>query len=227
MTVRELRNLDHVIRARRSVRGFLSTEVPDTVLTDVLALAQHAPSNCNIQPWLPHVVSGHALRRLRDAMLAAAEACQPYDPDWLTDRKFTGIYRERQIDAAVQLYGAMSVPRDDLSGRRAAYLRNLAFFGAPHAVFVFMSHAFDTREAVDVGMYAQTFMLACTSRGIGTCAQGALGLYPNIVRQHLHVPQSERLLFGISLGYEDLSAKANAARVGRALLDRAVVFHRD
>ena len=75
-------------------------------------------------------------------------------------------------------------------------------------------------------MYAQTLMLALTARGIASCAQGALSLFPDIVRAHLGVPPSQKLLFGVSFGYEDTSVKANAARVGRASLDDAVRFHR-
>ena len=88
----------------------------------------------------------------------------------------------------------------DRAGRHAAYVRNHAFFDAPHAVFIFMPHPFDTREATDIGMYAQTLMLAFTARGIASCAQGALGLYPNIVRRHLGLPAGHKLLFGISFG---------------------------
>jgi len=105
-------------------------------------------------------------------------------------------------------------------------VRNHEFFDAPHVLFIFMPRPFDTREATDIGMYAQTLMLALTARGIASCAQGALGLYPDIVRRHLGVADDHRLLFGVSFGYEDPQAKANAARVGRAALHDAVRFHR-
>ena len=107
-----------------------------------------------------------------------------------------------------------------------AYIRNHAFFDAPHAVLIFMPEPFDTREAADIGMYAQTLMLALIARGIASCAQGALSLFPDIVRQYLGVAPNHKLLFGISFGYEDPSVKANAARVGRAHIDDAVTFHR-
>jgi nitroreductase len=219
-------SVDEAILQRRSVRGFLPDEVPQHTLDEVFAIAQQAPSNCNVQPWVPHVVSGAALRRLRTALAEAGRQSAPIKPDWPADGKFEGVYRARQVDAAVQLYGAMGVERADLVGRRAAYMRNLDFFGAPHAVFIFMPHPFDTREATDIGMYAQTLMLAMTARGIATCAQGALGLYPDIVRASLDLPDTQRLLFGVSFGYEDRTDKANAARVGRAPTGEAVRFHR-
>jgi nitroreductase len=218
--------VDQVILQRRSVRGFLPDEVPQQTLDALFELAQHAPSNCNVQPWEPHVVSGPALQRLRAALVKAGRDAMPIQPDWPAESRFTGVHRVRQVDAAAQLYGAMGVDRSDLVGRRAAYVRNLDCFGAPHAVFIFMSHPFDTREATDIGMYAQTLMLAMTARGIASCAQGALGLYPDIVRTSLGLPPTQRLLFGVSFGYEDTGNKANAARVSRASRGDAVHFYR-
>lgn len=218
--------LDDAIRSRRSVRAFLPAEVPEAVLHAVFELAQWAPSNCNVQPWLPHVVSGPALQRLAQALVAAGAADAPIAPDWPADGKYHGVYRERQHAAAASLYGAMCVERRDIAGRRAAYLRNLGFFDAPHAVFIFMQQPFDTREATDIGIYAQTLMLALASRGVASCAQGALGLYPPIVRSQLGLPDDHRLLFGIAFGYEDTRAAANRARTTRVPVQDAVHFHR-
>jgi nitroreductase len=226
MHERTVMNVDEAVRRRRSVRGFLPDEVPETTLREVFELAQWSPSNCNVQPWMPHVVSGDALKRLREALVEAGMRDQPIKPDWPADGKFTGIYRERQVDAAQKLYGAMGVERSDVVGRKMAYIRNHAFFDAPHAVLIFMPEPFDTREAADIGMYAQTLMLALVARGIASCAQGALGLFPDIIRGQLGIPANYKLLFGISFGYEDRSIKANAARVGRATIDDAVRFHR-
>jgi nitroreductase len=214
------------IRRRRSVRGFLPDEVPEAILREAFELAQWSPSNCNVQPWTPHVVSGEALRRLREALVAAGLRDEPIKPDWPADGKFTGVYRERQVDAAQKLHGAMGIVRSDSVGRKMAYIRNHAFFDAPHAVLIFMPEPFDTREAADIGMYAQTLMLALTARGIASCAQGALGLFPDIIREQLGIPDNYKLLFGISFGYEERRVAANAARVGRAPLAEIIRFHR-
>lgn len=224
---RIMMTVDQAIRERRSVRGYLPTPVPDAVLREVFSLAQLAPSNCNVQPWAPHVVSGAALKRLQTELVAAADALEPHRPDWPADIKFEGIYRDRQVEAAGQLYGAMGIERSDRAGRHAAFVRNQASFDAPHVMFIFLPKPFDTREAVDAGIYVQTLMLAFLARGIGSCAQGALRLYPDIVRRHLGLPDSQRLLFGLCFGYEDTSVKANATRVGRVPVEEAVIFHND
>ncbi|MGE0231572.1 MAG: nitroreductase [Flavobacteriaceae bacterium] len=217
---------DEVVRNRRSVRGFLPKEVPMETMREIFELAQLAPSNCNIQPWITHVVSGESLKQLGNKLVEAAKAGREPDPDWPADKKFPGVYRERQIDAAVRLYGNMGVARHDVEGRQAAYLRNQMFFDAPHAVFIFMLGMFDAREAVDLGIYAQNLMLSMTSRGVDSCAQGALGLYASIVREHLGLEPDLQILFGISFGYEDPAVAANRTRTGRATVDEHIIFHR-
>lgn len=44
--------------------GFLA-EIEETLRREVFAIAQLAPSDCNIQPWVPHVVSGRSAQMLR------------------------------------------------------------------------------------------------------------------------------------------------------------------
>jgi nitroreductase len=218
-------SLDEAILRRRSVRAFLPTPVSQTLLEEIFGLAQHAPSNCNTQPWSPHIVSGNRLAALRENLVAAAQAGQPFDPDWPAGGKYDDHYRERQFDAAARLYGAMGVDRHDKAGRARSYMRNHMLFDAPHGVFLFLRKPFDIREATDLGMYAQTLMLLLASRGIGSCAQGALGLYAGIVRRHLGLSEGHRLLFGISFGYADEQAPANTTRTPRAALGEAVRFH--
>jgi len=111
--------VDEAIRARRSVRGFRPEPVSDALIREAFELAQWAPSNCNVQPWSPHVASGSVLSELRAELIAAAERAEPINPDYPADYDFRGIYRERQIDAARQLYAAMGVARGRSRGPQA------------------------------------------------------------------------------------------------------------
>ena len=74
-------SVDEAILQRRSVRGFLPGEVPQEILDEVFEIAQRAPSNCNVQPWVPHVVSGDALKRLRTALVDAGRSGLPLARD--------------------------------------------------------------------------------------------------------------------------------------------------
>ena len=218
-------DFDTVLAARRSVRGYLTRELDPALIREVFALASRAPSNCNVQPWHTHLVSGASLRRLGQAMTARAQSGAAAAPDIAMTGRYTDIWRERQIGSAKALYGAMGIERHDHAGRTAAFLRTLDAFGAPHAAFIFLPEPFGLREAADLGGYAQTLMLAMASRGIASCAQGALSLYPDILREHIGLQPGPKLIMGIAFGYEDPDHPANAARTDRAALDDLVTFH--
>ncbi len=214
------------ILARRSVRGFLPQAVPDTLMQSIFDLAQRAPSNCNTQPWVVHVASGTTIHVLRQRLTAAAPDPANRQPDYPYDGRYQGVFRERQIDAAVQLFQASGVGREDPAGRAASYMRNFELFDAPHVAFIYLPEVFGIREAADCGMYAQTLMLALSAHGLASCPQTALSHFPQIIREVLGTDPSHKLLFGLSFGYEDTTVPANACRVGRQSAAQAVVFHR-
>jgi nitroreductase len=211
-----------VVRSRHSIRSFRPDPVPPATLEAILAVAQCAPSNCNTQPWLTYVVSGERRDRLAQALLAAATANR-MTMDFPYDGKYPGVYKERQYDAAARLYDAQNIPREEKERRRQAFLRNYDFFGAPHALFLCVPDWCGPREIGDVGMYAQTLMLAFAAHGIGSCPQTALGMFADVVREYLELPAEQKVLLGISFGYADDSL-ANTARIPRAELDANVRF---
>lgn len=202
------------IDQRRSVRGFLPTRIPEQTLDDIFTAAGKAPSNCNIQPWKVFLAKGAATSELRAKMCAAAATLTP-TPDYSSPRPFPPEYRTRQIDCAVALYQELGITREDKQARAQAAMRNFEFFDAPYVLFIGMDAKFGASVALDVGMYAQTLMLAMTAHGIGCCAQGALRQYPQVVRDFFEIDDSINILMGLAFGYEDTSHPANRTRVGR------------
>ncbi len=221
----ETQSLADALRSRRSVRGFLDKPVPEETLKEIFELAQLAPSNCNIQPWKVFVASGEVRDELRRRMVEKVTAGVPMEPDFEPNAgKFSGVYRQRQVDCAVELYNNMGIARDDKPGRMRAQLRNFELFDAPHVVFIGMEREFGPTVALDVGMYIQSLMLAMTAHGVGSCAQGSMRYFPNDVREIFGEPASTAILVGISFGYEDPDVAANRTRVGRAPLADSVAF---
>jgi nitroreductase len=214
-----------LMRVRRSVRGFKAEPVPQALLDHIFAVAQQAPSNCNVQPWVVHVVSGAAAAAMRTALPEHVMSGASASPDFPLTDTYPGAYRGRQIGAAVALFEATGVAREDKVARMRSMLRNFALFDAPHALFLFMPDWAGWREAADCGMYAQSLMLTMAAHGIGSCAQGALSHYAGFVKGQLGVSNEMKLLFGMSFGYENPAHPANAARTDRADLADAVVFH--
>jgi nitroreductase len=217
-------DFDDVVRTRRSVRGFLERPVPRETLDEVFGLAQRAPSNCNVQPWRVFVASGKVRDELSRRLIDATHAAFSSGGAGLPVMRFEGDYRRLQVECAQSLYGAMGVARDDIKGRLDAVVRNYEFFDAPHVAFICMEQTFDISVALDVGMYIQTLMLALWSRGIGSCAQAALASHDGVTRELLEIPESLRVLCGLSFGYEDESVPANRTRQARDQVDRNVRF---
>lgn len=217
-------SLSHALTERRSVRGFLDKPVSQSELEAIFSLAQHAPSNCNIQPWQVWVASGETRNALRKRLVDKVSRGVPFAPDYESLPRFQGIYRDRQVDCAMALYGNMGIAREDREGRRRAELRNFELFDAPHVAFIGMERDFGVTVALDVGMYVQSLLLAMTAHGVGACAQGSMRYYPDDVRELLGIPDSIAIVLGISFGYENAEVAANRTRVGRVPLGDSVRF---
>ncbi len=213
-----------IARQRRSVRGFISKPVEQALLNRVFETASTAPSNCNTQPWECAVVSGDKLETLRQRIPDAFASGQ-WTMDFPYDGKYAGVYKERQYQAAADLYAAMGIAREDKVGRNAQFMRNFEFFGAPHVAFIFLPEPFGLREAADCGMFAQNLMLSLTAEGLASCPQTALSFNADLVREVLDIPPENKLLFGISFGYEDAEDPANRCRTQRAPLGECIRFY--
>ena len=217
-------DFEELLQKRRSIRGFLPNAIPSGTLTDIFSLAQKAPSNCNTQPWQAWVVSGQSRQELGEKLTALASKEQPPNPDYELQISYQDVYRERQIDCASALYSNLGISRGDKAERKIAMERNFNFFGAPHAVFITMPKKFGTFNALDVGLYVQTLLLSMQHFGVSSCAQGALALYPDVVREHLGIPDDQGILVGISFGYEDASHPANKTITERETLANVATF---
>ena len=213
-----------IARQRRSVRGFISKPVEQALLNRVFETASTAPSNCNTQPWECAVVSGDKLETLRQRIPDAFASGQ-WTMDFPYDGKYAGVYKERQYQAAADLYAAMGIAREDKVGRNAQFMRNFEFFGAPHVAFIFLPEPFGLREAADCGIFAQNLMLSLTAEGLASCPQTALSFNADLVREVLDIPPENKLLFGISFGYEDAEDPANRCRTQRAPLGECIRFY--
>jgi nitroreductase len=212
-------DLEEAIRERRSIRMFLPDRpVARALLDEALALAIRAPSNSNFQPWHMVFATGPARERLVAALLAEAQAKPPNVPP------LPEVFAYLRHDLGKQVYGSMGITRDDAEGRRIAVLRNWEFFRAPLAGIVCMHEALGPVDALGVGMFLQTLLLALTARGLGTCVQVSIAGYPEIVRDQLEIPAEFRILCGLAIGYPDPDFPANNLHIGRHPIEHNFVF---
>jgi len=203
------------LEKRVSIRAFKDTPVSQDLLNEIFSNAQLAPSNCNVQPWETYVVSGEKKDALKQALLAELMKGQGPQPDFNWSVKYQGVHRERQFGSANALYSAMGIAREDKGARQRAMAKNWEFFGAPHAAFLSMPETMHRANAVDMGIFLQTFMLLLVERGLASCPQGALAAYPGPVKRIAKVPEGNAILCGLSFGYPDHSAKINEVNMNR------------
>lgn len=210
-----------IVRSRRSARMFLPDKpVPRELLDEALELAIRAPSNSNTQPWHVYLVTGERRARLVEALLAAVDAAPPEVGSAGLPTRFAHLRRE----SGALVYGAMGIERGDAAGRWAAQRRNWEFFRAPVAGVVCMHRDFGSVDAMGVGMFLQTLMLALTERGLGSCVQVSISLYPEVLRAQLGIPEELTILCGISIGYADPAFPANHLDTPRNPIGDNVVF---
>ena len=211
-------DLEQVILERHSTRLFLRQPVPRELLDEALALAVHAPSNSNIQPWHVVFASGPPRDRLVAALLAEAKRRPPAIPPLPEE------FRHYRSELGVEVYGAMGITREDKAGHDAAVLRNWEFFRAPLAGIVCMHRALGPADALGVGMFLQTLLLALTARGLATSLEVSITGYPEIVRAQLAIPEDLSILCGLAVGYEDPDFAANRLHVKREPIEKIAAF---
>jgi nitroreductase len=213
-------DLEQAINERRSIRMFLPDKpVPRELVDQALELAIRAPSNSNVQPWHLRRVSGAARESLVAALLDEASSKPPVVPE------LPELFAHLRRELGAKVYGSMGITRDDAEGRRIAVLRNWEFFRAPLAGIVCMHRDLHYVDSLGVGMFLQTFLLALTAHGLGTCVQVSIAGYPEIVREQLSISDEYAILCGLAIGYPDPTFPANTLRTDRNPIEHNVVFH--
>jgi hypothetical protein len=213
------RIVDGVIRERRSVRGFLPTEVPRETILEILDVAARAPSGTNTQPWQVIVVTGgrkEALTRelIETALDPTREAEHSQEYSYYPD-KWVYPYLERRRKVGYDLYGLLGIVKGDHERMKLQFVRNYAFFDAPVGLFFTMDRILGQGSWLDYGMFLQNVMLAARARGLDTCPQAAFTKYHRIIRRHLEIPQERQLLCGMALGYGDPARIENSLQTER------------
>jgi nitroreductase len=99
---------------------------------------------------------------------------------------------------------------------------NFRFYGAPHALYLFQDASLTPWSLFDLGLFAQSLMLAAHDRGLGTVPQAFATDYAQDIKKFLGIPATKRLVLGISIGYPDTDSPVNTFRTDRSGSDEIV-----
>jgi len=217
---------EHVIRQRRSIRGFKPDPVDKATVLDILSLATRAPSSMNTQPWHFHAVAGAPLDRIRagntERNLAGVEASR----EIRMHGPYAGVHRERQKVIAGQLFDAMDIAWEDRARRQDWVLRGFRQFDAPLSVVVTFDKALTDNDIAifDCGAVVNCLVNAAWSKGVGAVINGQGIMQSPVVREHARIPDDQVIMSCVAMGYPLADFPANDVVSTRRPVEDVVSF---
>jgi nitroreductase len=217
---------DEVVLGRRSIRGFKPERVPKALIREVIELAMRAPSSLNTQPWNFYVVTGAPLDRIRSGNTDRNLAGVPSSREIRSHGDYVGAHRDRQIEIAKQLFGAMGIERHDKEKRQEWVLRGFRQFDAPVSIVITYDRSIHGGDIApfDCGGVVNALVNAAWSRGLG-CVINSQGITQSpVVREHAAIPDDQVIMICVAMGFPDDAFPANAVVSHRKPVDEAAVF---
>jgi nitroreductase len=217
-------DITECIKTRMSIRGFKPDPVPMEILKTIIDTAKWSPSYKNTQPWEVVIVSGKKKDELSKILVGLLEKNTKPSPDipeplsWppAIEERITALLRKRSEFTGVDMFS--------LEALKKAKMANFQFYGAPHGIFLFQDSSLPTWSIFDMGLFAQSLMLAAHAYGVGTVPQAFVTDYAADVKHFLGIPETKRLVLGISIGYPDLESPINKFRTDRIETDKILTF---
>ena len=211
-------DFETLVRTRRSVRGYKKKSVPRRIIEEIIDVAKGAPSSMNTQPWHLYVVTGDPLDKIRKGNTERMLAGVKPQRDFPTKEAYEGIHRQRQVDIAKQLFGAMGIERDDKERRQDWVMRGFRQFDAPVSIVLTYDKILEPAAIgqFDLGAISYGICLAAWERGLGTVINGQGVMQTPVVREYAKIPDSQSILTCIAMGYPDDEFSANRVKSLRA-----------
>jgi len=200
------------IKTRQSIRGFKSTPIPKDVMNKILQAVSNTPSYTNTQPWEVVIVSGKKKDDLSKVIFELARAKAPTHPDLPMPKGWPAGLDARAHEHGARRLATLGIERGDEEGRERLRLGNFEFYGAPCAILLFMDGSLGEWSIFDMGLFAQSLILAAHSVGVESCLQASVTNYAPEIKKFLGIAESKKLVICIALGYPDKEAKLNTYR---------------
>jgi len=203
------------IKTRRSIRKFTSETVPRKELEELLEIARWSPSYKNSQPWQAIILSGSKKKELSKTLVDLLKAEAVNSPDLAAPGSWPEAEQKNishLMAKRMELTGVdLGAPEMIFKAKKA----NFNFYFAPHAIYLFQDASLSDWSLFDIGLFAQSLMLAAHAKGLATVPQAFATDYAKEVKECLGIPASKRLILGLSVGYPDMESPVNAYRTER------------
>ncbi len=220
-------NVIDALNQRFTVRAFKQDAVDRKTLENIMAAALKAPSWANTQPWAIYVAGGGVLDRLRDAYLANLKNCVPRQFDYPAPKQWPPALQARMETLRAERTASVERACLDMDKSQLKDLAemNYRFFSAPVVAYLCMDRTLTPWSLFDLGLLAQSLMLAAQHYGIGSAVAVTLAAHPDLIRRELKIPDELSIVIGIALGYADVAHPQNQYRSHRRSVQEAVTFY--
>jgi nitroreductase len=224
--VNDLMDFDDVVLGRRSIRGYRPDPVPRTLIEEVIAMANRAPSSMNTQPWYFHVVTGEPLDRIRQGNTERNLNGVPASREIRMHGPYEGIHRERQKAIAFQLFESMDIAWEDKQRRKDWVLRGFRQFDAPVSIVVTFDKSLTDNDIAifDCGAVVNALVNAAWSRGLGAVINGQGIMQSPVVREHARIPDDQVIMSCVAMGFPAEDFAANEVVSTRRDVSQTVSF---
>lgn len=212
------------LHARFTVRAFKPDPVHKKTILKIVDAARRAPSSGNTQPWELFVAGGDALDRLRHAYEGRFHSGLPSSPDLPAPRQWPPVLQKRMDELRAARFESLGIQRDDEAARHEMVERAHQFFGAPTVVYLCMDRTLTAWSTFDMGVLAQSIMLAAQEYGVDSAAAALFVSYPDLIRAELGIPAHLSIIMGVALGYRDQQHPLNQYRSPRRPIREIVHF---
>jgi nitroreductase len=212
--------VSNFLASRRSTRDFLPTPVPQEIIDQILTDALTAPSWSNTRPFKIAVATGDVRDRISGEFLSRWTVLSRIMRKGLKNKlrliysryglptsnrtivkPYVAELRPRAQRVGKELYELFGVKRGDRDARDKQWGKNYSFFGAPVEMFIYIHKSLHVYAASDAGLMMENLMLSAHGHGLGTCAQGAVNIWDDVVRKEFEITKDYRLLCGMAIGY--------------------------
>jgi nitroreductase len=212
------------IESRKSVRAYQKLPVSKEILSKIIETSLRSPSATNLQPWNLYVVSGDILEKIKnDNVNRFLTGGKPtFEEPLLND-----LFRSRRSQLAKDLFALIGIQREDKEKRREWAAQGHSYFDAPAAIIITLDNSVlsGTWSLMAIGSFIQSFCLAALEYDLGTCISEQGVAYHDILRKHIDIPEAQRIVISVTIGYPDVSAPANQLVSSRIPIDEAVHWY--
>jgi len=211
------------LASRRTTRDFLPDPVPMELIDQLLVDALTAPSWSNTRPFkvavatgerrdrisnefqnrwsnLSEFINGNYLKKLQILLNRKKRKGLPTSNRTIV-KPYVSELKPRAERVGRELYGALGIQRGDRKARNEQWGKNYNFFGAPVELFIYIHKSLHIYAASDAGLMMENLILSAHAKGLGTCAQGAVNIWDDVVRKEFEISKDYRLLCGLAIGY--------------------------